>query len=429
MVLLVAVGAGLGSIVAFNHDKPWIAAMLIAAVVACYFGPVRQYNKKRLQQMLREWQTDDLEPRATPDSLRIGHSRAKCLRLANILAAAIFLAAAIGAYLGGKEFLTIFAIAGVPILLIAYAVGLYRSGRWIASFDLSGIRLPGAEIPWSNVADVDLRREIRGDAQFLAITLAQPRIASGWLERLNSSLSRGASDREVNLLLAHADQDPELVRDTAEGLWRKATGDGRIDAAHRARFAELRKQTQRFRDLSVAARFRQVKVLVIFFLAMGLAMHGVIADFRSSDGWSKSSGWLSAAALAVSLILLIRARGLASLRNQRSTMSYATYFAFAFVILWGITWLAIGRSLPDLYTRIAGEPRSITADLQLRDGGRKCRHEIRGAYFQGRFPGRYCASAAEAQPLPRSGIMRLQVRESWFGTHIDRIEPATREFH
>jgi hypothetical protein len=429
LLLLVGVGAGLGAIVAFNHDKPWIAALLVACAVGFYFGPVRLYHKKRVQQILREWQQDDLESPATPDSLRIGNSLAKCLRLANILAAVILLGAVVGGYFGGVELLVILAMTSAPIMLIAYAIGLYRSRRWIATFDFRGVQLPGGEIPWSNVADLELRREVRGDSRFLAITLAQPRIANGWLEQLNSSLSGGASDREVNLLLAHADQDPDLVRDTAEDLWRKAIGDGRIHVAERARLAELKRQTQRFRDLAPAERRRQVKVLVLVFLVMGLAMHGAIADFRSADGWSALSAWLSAATLIGGVVLLIRTRGLARLRKVRSTVSYATVFFLLLTASWACAWLAIGRSLPDIYTRNAGEPRVITAEMRLLDGGRKCRHELRGAFFDGRFPGRYCASLAEAQSLPRSGIMQLRVRASWFGMHIERIEPLDREFH
>jgi hypothetical protein len=89
-----------------------------------------------------------------------------------------------------------------------------------------------------------------------------------------------------------------------------------------------------------------------------------------------------------------------------------------------ISWTIVGRSLPDLYTRLAGQPREITAPLVMKYGARKCRHEIRGAFFDGRFPARYCATPMEAAALPSSGPMSIRIRETWFGTHVDGIEPV-----
>jgi hypothetical protein len=104
---------------------------------------------------------------------------------------------------------------------------------------------------------------------------------------------------------------------------------------------------------------------------------------------------------------------------------YLAMFTFVLAMLTGFSWLIIGRSLPDLATRLVGSRRETVAEMrkEFRPQAESCAFRISGGDMQRRFPSAYCAEAAEFARLPDSGPMRIVAHESWFGRHIDRIEP------
>ena len=83
-------------------------------------------------------------------------------------------------------------------------------------------------------------------------------------------------------------------------------------------------------------------------------------------------------------------------------------------------------AVPDLLTRALGAPFSEThslvkAHVNIR---KACSLQVYGASLRVTFyKDHYCAWREEFEQLPDQGRMRVRGHESWFGKHIDRIEP------
>ncbi len=420
LALLVAAGA---LIVAIAELRPWPMAIFLGAACAAIF--INRLGMKLLgEQITRDLRRQGLEPEIHDTTIPLEIRRATRWFLPATLTVLFCAAFGGAALLADTAFVILVAALALPVLGVAWAVARRRSGQLVAILDSAGLTLPEERISWADVAHIDLDYEPRSRVPFLTIALTKPLPQRGWMDRINSTLSRGASDREMIVRLHGVREDPKLLHEIVQELWRESAGDARVHAARAAQFQKAVAATTRFRDLPKRERVRQIKAVSWIAVIFVFAAHGIVADFLASDAWSRVSGWIAAGFTALGLWLLLRGPGLASLRRGPSSVSYLSMFVIAFSILVLLSWTIVGRSLPDLYTRLAGQQREITAPLTLKYGARKCRHEIRGAFFNGRFPGRYCAKPAEAAALPRQGPMSIRVRETWFGTHIEGIGPV-----
>ncbi len=420
VALLVALGA---IVVAIAEKRAWPMAIFFGA--ACAAIMVNRMGMKLLgEQIKRDLRRQKLEPDLHETTIPLEIRRVARWSLPATLTV-LFCAALCGAaMLANTAFVILVAALALPVLGVAWAVARRRSGQLVASLDSTGLTAPHERISWADVARIDLDYEPRSRVPFLTIALTKPLPQRGWMDRINSTLSRGASDREMIVRLHGVSEDPNLLHEIVQELWRGFAGDARVHAARAVQFQEAVAATTRFRDLPKHERVRQIKAVSWIAVIFVFAAHGIVADFLASEAWSRVSGWIAAGFTALGLWLLLRGPGLASLRRGPSSMSYLSLFGVAFSILVLLSWTIVGRSLPDLYTRLAGQQREITAPLTLTYGARKCRYEIRGAFFAGRFPARYCATPAEVAALPRQGPMSIRVRETWFGIHMDRIGPV-----
>jgi hypothetical protein len=92
------------------------------------------------------------------------------------------------------------------------------------------------------------------------------------------------------------------------------------------------------------------------------------------------------------------------------------------------TWAVLGVGVPALYTRFAGRAHQAAFEIQTQESGpgRSCRFRVFGEPFrEGGLQDYYCASGAEFADLPEGQAPALvHWRQSWFGRHIDRIDPV-----
>jgi hypothetical protein len=420
LALLVAVGA---LTVAIAELRAWPMAIFLGAACVAIF--INRIGMKLLrEQIARDLRRQNREPEIHDTTIPLEIRRATRWFLPATLTVLFSAAFGAAAMLADPAFVILVAALALPLLGIAWGIARRRSGQLVAILDSTGLTSPEERISWGNVARIDLGYEPRSRVPFLTIALTKPLPQRGWMDRINSTLSRGASDRELTLRLHGVREDPRLLREIAQELWRGSVGAARVEGARAAQFRDAFAATTRFRDLPKRERMRQIKTLSWIAVIFVFAAHGIVADFLASEAWSRVSGWIAAGCTALGLWLLLRGPGLASLRRGPSSITYLSMFVVAFSILVLLSWTIVGRSLPDLYTRLAGQQREITAPLVLKYGARKCRYEIRGAFFDGRFPARYCATPTEAAALPRKGPMSIRVRETWFGTHLIGIRPV-----
>lgn len=421
MAMLVAAGAIAYAVV---NGHIWVAIPIFLAAIGIVMLLQRWSMKSSLALVRRDLRRQEIEPEVHTTAIPVEIRRTANKGLPATLTA-IF-GAALGAALvfADRGFVVLIAIFAIPTLGVAWGMAWRRSGQFVARLDFTSLVLPRAKIPWANVARIDFGYESRAEIPYLTIRVIEPLPSRGWMDRLNSSLSRGAADREIIVRLHHVREDPELLHEIAEQLWRGAAGDTLIDVARVAQLHEAVAATRRFRDLPKSERWYQIGIFLWVVVILALAAYGAAANFQASDVWSRTSGWIAAGLTGLGLWLLLRGPGLASLRRGGGSVSYLAMFAVVFALLAVLCWSIVGRSLPDLATLAFGEPREMTWTLtkDSRTSSRKCRKLI-GASISNSGSFRYCASAAEYAALPASGPMRLFTRVSWFGVHVDRIEP------
>jgi hypothetical protein len=95
-------------------------------------------------------------------------------------------------------------------------------------------------------------------------------------------------------------------------------------------------------------------------------------------------------------------------------------------VVFGLTWVVIVRSIPDLLTRWR-EPSEVVT-VMLRKGKsysrRTCDNKITGEYL-GFFPGHVCVSDSTFHSLPQEGPMTIRGSSSVLGVHVQSITPAS----
>jgi len=188
---------------------------------------------------------------------------------------------------------------------------------------------------------------------------------------------------------------------------------------------------------SKPATFRfSIPWLVLVFAIGGLFVFGAYTNFFASARWAEVSAY---AAVAVALALIVPC--VRAVRRSEfgypAIRSNAIRIALAVVLLPAsaafVIWIALADGLPDLITRAGGTPFVESHYLRAvsTSGYRKgCANRVFGAPFEVGSPeGYYCAGSDELSRLPASGLMSIHGRQSWFGKHVDRIEPVDPALH
>jgi hypothetical protein len=410
------------------EDRLWLLVPALALGIGSFYVGTRMYKREYARQLDRDnAQLEALE--------RLDHSvnsvrafdRKPPLAWPLFMSVIVFFLAVAGLLMQDAVFKALAILILLPTAIV-WLVALRRRGVFL-ELSAIGVRGAGHEIPWSNVANLRLNHGQGRDYPALLVELKEPLPASGWGERMNSYLSRGKSDRELWISLLHAKENAQLICEVAHDYWGRMVGKDIPLVAMGKEVAQYQYELRKFSDRSPEEKRQVVIVVGSMFLMLAWCWHGLAASFWSSPTWSRVNWWVAAAITALGLFLLLRRTGLTSLRNQRSTAAYFVMFLFVFLMLTGFSWLIVARSLPDLVTRVMGTRREFTAELSkkvdVRNRSRSCDHHIAGPLFDGRFPSRYCPDDEELARLPQAGPMRVIVRESWFGIHIDRIEPTT----
>jgi len=312
--------------------------------------------------------------------------------------------------LAGHRLLTIFAfLVALIIAVVAWRYAMRMRGVFL-EFSPTGIRAPGFEIAWSNVANILLAFERRQEMPALRVQLHQPLSAQNAELRIRSALSRGESDREALISLQRTEEPAAIIHDVALAYWRRMGG---------PEVPPVVAETTATRRLEA--------VLPIAILGLGASfIHGLYVDFVASAHWSRLSWLVACVTAAICLVWVFRHSGFPRLIQERSTSSYVIHCLIV-IALTGIgSWAITARSLPDLGTRWLGTHEQSVVDLRKvkRSGSNGCRYRIGGKVFREGYRNFYCVSAEEFARLPDSGPMRLTTTESWFGMHIDRIEPV-----
>jgi hypothetical protein len=188
------------------------------------------------------------------------------------------------------------------------------------------------------------------------------------------------------------------------------------------------------RSKPATCKFR-IPWLVPVFAVGALFIFGTWTNFFVSERWSDIS---TCTAIVVSLALaLLSVRAIhRSDFGSPAIRSNAIRLAVALVLVPTIAmftiWVALADGLPDLITRARGTPFVESHELRTvsANGYRSCAKRVFGAPFERGSPnGYYCAGSDEFSRLPERGLMNIHGRQSWFGKHVDRIEPVDPALH
>jgi hypothetical protein len=161
-----------------------------------------------------------------------------------------------------------------------------------------------------------------------------------------------------------------------------------------------------------------------------LAVWGSRANFFPSDRWLGISVYpVILAGLAVTLLTVLAARGtrfgFPEIRSTWIRAGLAVVIVPAFAIF--MSWLVLSIAVPDIITRLSESHIAEIHELRKEhvDSHRGCDHRVFGPPFErGYSIGYYCAGPAEFARLPARGAMRIHGRQSWFGKHVEWVEPV-----
>jgi len=171
-------------------------------------------------------------------------------------------------------------------------------------------------------------------------------------------------------------------------------------------------------------------------LAFGaLFVFGTRTNFFASARWAEVSAYAAVAVALALIVPCVRAVrrsefGYPEIRSNAIRIALAVVVLPAFAAF--TIWIALADGLPDLITRARGTPFVESHYLRTvsTSGYRGCANRVFGALFERGSPvGYYCAGSDELSRLPASGLMSIHGRQSWFGKHVDRIEPVDPALH
>jgi len=157
---------------------------------------------------------------------------------------------------------------------------------------------------------------------------------------------------------------------------------------------------------------------------------GTKVNFFRSDAWSPQSLWATALVNVLSAALFMRGamrnkQGLKGMRFNVFTGTMVAALFYALTLL--VTYFLVAFTIPEVFTRLGGTPFEIhdvhffTHQGSYRGG---CPREVHSPLFELGGPhGYYCAGRNEYAALGKEGTAHVYGRQSWFGRHIDYLEP------
>jgi hypothetical protein len=189
--------------------------------------------------------------------------------------------------------------------------------------------------------------------------------------------------------------------------------------------AELSEDAQ-----DMLARWRVRSALLALLPLAALGTYGWRVEFFASPTWWNLAPWITVGAGALGTAFCYRVIFRGRIRPEsygRAAASGALPVFGPPIICMLLGWCILTRALPDLYTRVAGESVEVTAVLEkksVRLARLACGKRITGAPFEsGSLRNYYCANTREWLVVEDFRRVRIIERESWFGKHVERIEP------
>ena len=172
---------------------------------------------------------------------------------------------------------------------------------------------------------------------------------------------------------------------------------------------------------------QQQRNFAVFLGVFVLGLFGLFADFHASPRWVTASWWITlGGGIPVSIGLFMVLRRYSPPQGKGRELLAMLGMSCLVILLWGGV---LTRALPDIYTRLAGDPFALKQRGTKETGSGKgrwlCYYVVHAPLFRTGKPGShsYCAGSDEYEALPWHGEMVIRGRESWFGKHVDRVEP------
>jgi hypothetical protein len=409
-----------GSFPLFHGGHPWLGVICVGIGIGVLFGASALAGRADGRKAERDQErADALEAsdRATSENFEL---RRKTSRVWPAIVTALFVAPALIFFaLGDAIIAQVFLLFAFAASLIAWSAAWWLGRGTIATLTSTGIVIRGEEIPWQDVAGIDLTIVPKVETGLLVLALRHPRTARTPGQRLNSWLSRGMSDREIVVSLARSAEEPGVVRQLVESRWEGAIGQERAAAARHRQIAETIRAGRTWKQFSREEKSRSLKVAFAIFAVLALTLFGITADFEVSDRWSDVSLGAACVLTIAGVAKLVRSRVFASLRNRQGTATYIVLFLMLSSMVCVMLWAIIGLALPDVFTRTLGRAEVVVVsyDKHRFPGSEGCPYPL-GINLDPDRPYRFCAAPDEFAALPERGTVRLDLRSSRFGVHI-----------
>jgi hypothetical protein len=419
--MVAILGGGFATLKLLEVGQLAFGALAAAAAVAAFFLSISRATKADWRAAARiDERIDEVASSAHATEEFVVRRKAPRTMplLITILCAApavIFLA------MGAAEIATMFLLFAGVVSLVTWLIAWWIGSGTIAKLTTSGVVLPSGEIPWDDIASIDLFIVPKVETGMITLRLTRPRAPRTLGQRINSTLSRGASDREIVFSLARSEEESPVILEIMRDRWRQALGAGRAAAAESAQLARMMRDSRTWKQFSPEEKRRSLRTGGIILAILVASVYAAITEFRLSERWFTMSLVLSGVVTAVGAVLLIRANVFVSLRNQQGTPSYLAVFLMLCVGAWITIWATLGRTLPDLHARAWGTPSTsdVSYDKRGRPPSENCEYPLRIHLKDG--PHRFCAAREAFAKLPDEGKLRVELRETWFGVHIGRV--------
>jgi hypothetical protein len=211
---------------------------------------------------------------------------------------------------------------------------------------------------------------------------------------------------------------PEEPGDSAREFQAMVNEESRAARASLSRIdAQLDELKRRSRARTSAAAWVGIGLLSG---AIAITWFAAATEFHLSEAWLVPSLGISAlVGGALSGLMLAMMRSCLPRGTGLIVATLVPIFAIAFA------WFALARAVPDVFTRLAGQPFDLAlAGRTQKICGRGCQYFAVMPVFANGKTELVRIDSREYSSLPAEGIYRLTGRKSWFGLHLDRVDPA-----
>ncbi len=171
-------------------------------------------------------------------------------------------------------------------------------------------------------------------------------------------------------------------------------------------------------------------VMLFIYSTMILAVHGWWADFVPSTNWSGLGFYAAIISTIIFIVIycISFTLGFTKLKENISLSYKLLSLIIIPALIFCFFWLSIVHGAGNIATKAFGHEGFLIMELSKshHNNRRNCDYQLKGYAIENAMPSHICISEFEYSTLPESGEYTLEVKNSFFGFHINGFSVVSR---